>query len=89
MKIMRWIHSASTLLAVLAVSTLAQGQTPQKPLSKQSLSKQSPVKKSVRTRPVSGGSNQLVIGGDDCASAVVISGQGTFAFDTSAATTGT
>ena len=89
MKIMRWIHSTSTLLAVLAVSTLAQGQTPQKPLSKQSLSKQSPVKKSVRTRPVSGGSNQLVIGGDDCASAVVISGQGTFAFDTSAATTGT
>ncbi len=72
------------LFAIFALSAVGSGQVSQKPLQKKQ-----PTKESIWTRPASGGSSQLVTGGDDCASAVALSGQGTFAFDTSTATTGT
>ena len=77
-------HRSKTLLALLAVSAVCSAQVSQKPAPLKQATK-----KPSLSRTVGGGSTQLVAAGsDDCSAPQAIAGQGTFSFDTTAATTG-
>jgi len=81
---MSFIRGSRTLFALLAVGAVCSAQVSQKP---------TPIKQATKkpsmSRPVGGGSTQLVAAGsDDCSAPQAIAGQGTFSFDTTAATTG-